>query len=324
LDGHSRYNLDVPITTKSLDVVIPLYDGGNTIERVVDELILSTKNLNLKSIYLVWDAGSQESVAAAQRLAKKNRKVKPLWLSRNYGEHAAVLAGLGETTADWVVTVDEDGQHNPKDIQKLILKATKSNSQVVYGIDLKGSPHSWWRKIGSKFAHWVAGKLFPKDLSKIDFSSFRLIDGEIARKISTQTGPGTYVDVALTWFCGGFETVETDFRTELRPPKNYSLSKLLALFWRMVISSGTKPLRLVSITGIITSVLGIVLAAIFIIERINSPQLPLGWASVMVVILFLGGLILIALGVIAEYLGLVVTMAMGKPTYSKSNKPHKS
>jgi glycosyltransferase involved in cell wall biosynthesis len=316
--------LDVPNTTKSLDVVIPLYDGGETIERVVDELILSTKKLNLKAIYLVWDAGSQESVLAAQRLAVKYRKVKPLWLSRNYGEHAAVLAGLGETTADWVITVDEDGQHNPNDIQKLLEKATQSNSQVVYGIDLKGSPHAWWRKIGSKFAHWIAGKLFPKDLSKIDFSSFRLIDGEIARKISDQTGPGTYVDVALTWFCGGFETVETDFRSELRPPKNYSLSKLIALFWRMVISSGTKPLRLVSITGIFTSILGIVLAVIFIIERINNPQLPLGWASVMVVILFLGGLVLIALGVIAEYLGLVVTMAMGKPTYSKSNSPHNS
>jgi hypothetical protein len=92
----------------------------------------------------------------------------------------------------------------------------------------------------------------------------------------------------------------------------------------MVISSGTKPLRLVSITGIITSVLGIVLAIAFVIERINNPALPLGWASVMVVLLFLGGLILIALGVIAEYLGLVVIMAMGKPTYSKSNQPHSS
>lgn len=312
----------MPITTKSLDIVIPLYDGGATIEPVVDELILSTKKLNLRSIYLVWDAGSQESVVAAQRLAARYKKVKPLWLSRNYGEHAAVLAGLSETTADWVVTVDEDGQHDPSDISKLLKRATGANSQVVYGIDLKGSPHSWWRKLGSKFAHWIAGKLFPKDLSKIDFSSFRLIDGEIARKIANQTGPGTYVDVALTWFCGGFETIETNFRTELRPPKNYSPGKLIALFWRMVISSGTKPLRLVSISGILTSFLGIVLAIFFIIERINNPQLPLGWASVMVVILVLGGLVLIALGVIAEYLGLVVTMAMGKPTYSKTHSPH--
>ena len=312
----------MPITTKSLDIVIPLYDGGATIEPVVDELILSTKKLNLRSIYLVWDAGSQESVVAAQRLAIKYKKVKPLWLSRNYGEHAAVLAGLSETTADWVVTVDEDGQHDPSDISNLLKRATATNSQVVYGIDLKGSPHSWWRKLGSKFAHWIAGKLFPKDLSKIDFSSFRLIDGEIARKIANQTGPGTYVDVALTWFCGGFETIETNFRNELRPPKNYSPGKLIALFWRMVISSGTKPLRLVSISGILTSFLGIVLAIFFIIERINNPQLPLGWASVMVVILVLGGLVLIALGVIAEYLGLVVTMAMGKPTYSKTHSPH--
>ncbi|MGA1450049.1 MAG: glycosyltransferase [Candidatus Nanopelagicales bacterium] len=310
------------VSTKSLDIVIPLYDGGDTIERVVDELILATKNLNLKNIYLVWDAGSQESVAAAQRLAVKSTIVKPLWLSRNYGEHAAVLAGLSETTAEWVITVDEDGQHDPADIAKLLAKATETNSQVVYGIDLKGSPHSWWRKLGSKFAHWIAGKLFPKDLSKIDFSSFRLIDGEISRKVSNQTGPGTYVDVALTWFCGGFETVETNFRTELRPPKNYSLNKLIALFWRMVISSGTKPLRLVSIVGLLTSTLGVFLAILFVIERINNPQLPLGWASVMVVILFLGGLILVALGVIAEYLGLVVTMAMGKPTYSKASSPH--
>ncbi len=310
------------VSTKSLDIVIPLHDGGNTIERVVDELIVATKKLNLKNIYLVWDAGSQESVKAAQKLAVKYKKVKPLWLSRNYGEHAAVLAGLSETTADWVVTVDEDGQHNPFDISKLLLKATTTNSQVVYGIDLKGSPHSWWRKLGSKFAHWIASKLFPKDLSKVDFSSFRLIDGEIARKIASQTGPGTYVDVALTWFCGGFETVETNFRTELRPPQNYSLGKLIALFWRMVISSGTKPLRLVSLAGVLTSILGIVLSIFFIIERINNPELPLGWASVMVVILFIGGLVLIALGVIAEYLGLVVTMAMGKPTYSKAKLPH--
>jgi len=312
----------VSVSSKSLDIVIPLYDGGKTIERVVDELILTTKKLNLKNIYLVWDAGSPDSVTAAKKLAIKYKKVKPLWLSRNYGEHAAVLAGLSETTADWVVTVDEDGQHDPVDIEKLLKKADASNSQVVYGIDLKGSPHSWWRKLGSRFAHWIAGKLFPKDLSKIDFSSFRLIDGEIARKIASQTGPGTYVDVALTWFCGGFETIETNFRTELRPPKNYSLNKLIALFWRMVISSGTKPLRLVSIVGLFTSALGLILAVLFVVERVNDPQLPLGWASVMVVILFLGGLVLIALGVIAEYLGLVVTMAMGKPTYSKAKTPH--
>ena len=153
------------------------------------------------------------------------------------------------------------------------------------------------------------------------FSSFRLIDGELARTVSAYAGNGVYLDVALTWVVDNIETCKVDSRSELRQRSGYSFRTLLSHFWRLVLSSGTRPLRMVTITGLASSVIAILGGLVQIFRRLANDILVAGWTSMTVIVLFFSGLILLSLGVLAEYLGIVVRTVIGKPLYIIRSSP---
>ena len=134
-------------------------------------------------------------------------------------------------------------------------------------------------------------------------------------------GPGVYLDVALTWVFGSIETCPTTFREQDTRPSGYSYRSLLSHFWQLVISAGTRPLRLVSLVGALTTIGGIVLAIVILIGHAVGDIKLQGYTSLMIVLLLLGGAILFSLGVIAEYVGAAVRMAMGKPLYLITSDP---
>ena len=134
-------------------------------------------------------------------------------------------------------------------------------------------------------------------------------------------GPGVYLDVALTWVFGRIETCPTTFRAEYQRPSGYSYRSLLSHFWQLVISAGTRPLRLVSFVGATVTVGGVVLALVIILRQLLGEVSVQGYTSLIVVILLIGGAILFSLGIIAEYVGAAVRMAMGKPLYLITSDP---
>ena len=153
------------------------------------------------------------------------------------------------------------------------------------------------------------------------FHSYRLVLGDVGRSIAAYAGAGVFLDVALSWVVGDATTAPVRMQDEGRRESGYSMRSLLSHFWRMVLTGGTRALRFVSVMGLLFAVVGTLLAVYLVINRLGDPSVIPGWTSLAVVLLVCTGAILISLGIIAEYLGVAVNMAMDKPPYLITSDP---
>jgi undecaprenyl-phosphate 4-deoxy-4-formamido-L-arabinose transferase len=303
-------------------VVVPVYQGERTLDRLVDELSGLTeltpsprgRLLRVVEVVLVYDNGPDRSDEVIRRLAEAFPFVRPVWLSRNYGQHAATLAGMASTSADWIVTLDEDGQHNPADIPRLLDTALDQHVPLVYADATNPAPHNAVRNAGSALARWVATSVMTShELGR--YSSYRLIIGELGRAVAAYGGQDIYLDVALSWVAPSSATTAVEVRHNSERRSGYRLRTLFSYFWRLVLTSGTRPLRAVAVAGVLAAVLGFLLSLYLIYARIVHDIKVDGWTSVTVTTLMLSGAVLFAVGVISEYVGVAVRMALGRPPY---------
>jgi hypothetical protein len=154
-----------------------------------------------------------------------------------------------------------------------------------------------------------------------DYQSYRLILGNIGRSVAAYSGSGVYLDVAMGWVAGSVTTSPVHLRQEGDRRSGYSARRLFSHFWSMILSSGTRALRIVSVLGFVFAAVGVLLALFILISRLVGNEVPAGWASTIVVVLLGTGAMLFSLGVIAEYIGVNVNMAMGKPPYLVISDP---
>jgi undecaprenyl-phosphate 4-deoxy-4-formamido-L-arabinose transferase len=249
-----------------------------------------------------------------RELAAKHDWVRTVWLSRNFGQHAATLAGMSSTGGDWIVTMDEDGQQDPADIPSMLDTALRERASVVYGAPLNRPPHGGFRNAASRSAKWLIGRLGGTvDVSK--YNSFRLVLGEIGRSVAAYAGSGIYLDVGLGWVARPAATSPVTLRDEGERVSGYTVRSLMSHFWRMALTSGTRGLRVVSALGAALAVLGVLVAAGLVVAKLAGTTIAAGWTSLVTIMLITSGAILFSLGVIAEYLGVAVNMAMGRPAY---------
>jgi undecaprenyl-phosphate 4-deoxy-4-formamido-L-arabinose transferase len=153
------------------------------------------------------------------------------------------------------------------------------------------------------------------------FNSFRLIEGEIARGVAAYCGSNVYLDVALSWVVGSTTQCPLTLRSERGRPSGYTFRRLFHHFWQLVLTSGTLPLRFVALMGAFSIVFGFIISVWALWQRLENRVPVQGWTSIFVITCFFSGVILISLGVIAEYLGVAVSMAMGKPAYLIVSRP---
>lgn len=308
----------------TISVVVPVYRGEATLEPLVDEVVTTSSASTelpwrITEVVLVHDAGPDRSDLAMQRLAKRYPTVKNVWLSRNFGQHAATIAGIESTTGSWVVTLDEDGQFNPADIGRLVSAAAESGAHVVYARPVNDAPHGFLRNLASRLAKRMT-RMFVGSSGFPEFYSFRLINGSLARSMAARVGPGVYLDIALSWATDRYASAEATFRGETRRSA-YTPRRLVAHFLRLMVSSGTGVLRGVGLLGVVTGLIGIVVALVVLAQKLTQGIDAPGWTSLMIVVLVTSGAILGAIGVVAEYLGVVVGTTMGRPLYLAIDKP---
>lgn len=314
----------------SIAVVIPVFRGECTLTKIVEEVLAigapsrssAGTHYEIREVVLVHDCGPDRSDLVIRELCEKYEKVSAVWLTRNFGQHAATMAGIAATGSDWVVTLDEDGQFNPRHIPQLLDTAIAESAIVVYARPSNRLPHSVCRnaltEVNKRFlAPLFVGRRF------VEFSSFRLILGEIARSMSAYAGYGTYLDVVLSWLTDRRATTKVEYRGEKRDRSGYSFRALLQHFGRMIITGGTRPLRIVSLIGILSAVCGVSLAAAVVFRRLAYGY-PAGFASVFVILLILSGVTLVAVGVLAEYIGAISRVSQGRPLYATWSDPANS
>ena len=305
-----------------------MYGGEKTLAGVVTEIVPLTElgttaegnPFRVTEVLLVCDNGTDDSPRVMRELADRYDFVRPIWLSKNFGQHAATLAGMASTGGDWIVTLDEDGQHDPSAIGSLLDTAMREHSAVVYAKPTNPAPHGLLRNSASRGAKWLLTKVFAGSNAP-DYQSYRLVLGSIGRGVAAYSGAGVYLDVAMGWVAGRTTTSPVLLRAEGDRASGYSPRRLISHFWRMVLSSGTRGLRLVSVLGVGFGILGLIFAVVVSVGRIAGGINTAGWASTIVVVLLGTGAILFSLGVIAEYIGVNVNMAMGKPPYLITSDP---
>jgi undecaprenyl-phosphate 4-deoxy-4-formamido-L-arabinose transferase len=191
---------------------------------------------------------------------------------------------------------------------------------VVYAAPTNPPPHGSLRnalsRAGKVAVCWLVG-----NRQIADFNSFRLVRGDIARSLAAYCGHGVYLDIALSWIVSSWTTCPVTLRAERERPSGYSFGKLFAHFGRLILTAGTRPLRLISILGFVSIVVAVVLSAVMVWQRLTR-QIPVqGYTSLLVVISFFSGGILFSLGVIAEYLAVTLSMAMGRPLFVTVSRP---
>ncbi len=225
--------MDPALQPHRISIVIPVYQGEQTLPRVVSELTTYSQprvssagnNYVVTEILLVFDHGPDHSAQTIRSLAAEHDLVRGVWLSRNFGQHPATLAGMASAGGDWVVTMDEDGQHDPAAIGDMLDTAMRNQSTVVYALPSNKAPHSFLRNVASKGAKKVVSSMLSsKDAP--NFQSFRLVTGEVARSVAAYAGNAVYLDVALGWIASNVSTSPVALREEGDRRSGYHLRSI--------------------------------------------------------------------------------------------------
>jgi glycosyltransferase involved in cell wall biosynthesis len=298
-----------------ISIVIPVYNSEKTIGPLVVKLIHELAPRFETEIILINDQSSDQSHEACLALYNQYRNtVKYYPLSKNVGEHNAVMAGLNQITGDFAVIMDDDFQNPVSEVLKLITYATQHEYDVVYTWYEK-KQHSLFRNLGSTFNNWVANVMLkkPKDLY---LSSFKLMNRYLVNEIIRYDLPYPYIDGLILRTTSHIGRIEVMHEKRAGGRSNYTLVKLVRLWMNMFTNFSILPLRFAIIMGFIFAGIGIILGLYTVIEKINNPDLPLGYASLVVAVSVFSGIQLIAIGMLGEYLGRMFLSQNKKPQYS--------
>jgi glycosyltransferase involved in cell wall biosynthesis len=285
----------------SITVVVPVYNAEKTIGRLGESLVNSLKTHKLQ-VVLVNDGSQDKSHDVCLELINKYPSIFTyLQLAKNFGEHNAVLAGLHYAKGDYTVIMDDDFQNSPEEAMLLVEAARAHQYDLVYGFYDK-KQHGFFRNLGSRFNNWVANYMLdkPKDLY---LCSFKCLSKFIVEQICKYDGPFPYIDGLVLRCTRNIGKVEVKHHKRQSGRSGYTFEKLVQLWLNMFINFSISPVRLSVMLGFFASAAAVLLSIYVILEKISNPQLPIGWPSMVIIIMFFAGVQLLILGLLGEYIG---------------------
>lgn len=293
-----------------LSIVVPLYNAAATLPALHQE-ISALEVPGGHELILVNDGSRDETEAVAMKLTLESRlPTRFLSLSRNFGEHNAVLAGLRVVSGRYVVTMDDDLQNPPAEALKLLAVAEAEKRDVVFGVyDRK--EHAWWRNAGSWLTNRIADIVVDKP-RKLYLCSFRCLNRFVVDEIAKSRTPYPYVDGLIFQVTQNVGTARVRHVERTQGTSGYNIRKLIRLWISMLVNVSVLPLRLMTLAGMITSALGFLAVIEVVLERILSTPRT-GWSSLMAAILLLSGTQLLLLGILGEYVGRIYLGISEKP-----------
>lgn len=305
----------------ALTVVIPVYNAERTIYALCEELIRTLGLQFALEIVLVNDNSKDKSEEVCISLYEKYKGIVKFYsLSRNVGEHNAVMAGLNKASGDYVVIMDDDFQNPVSEVAKLVNAILENDYDVVYTFYEK-KKDSLFRNMGSWFNDKVANVMLrkPRDLY---LSSFKVLNRFLVDEIVKYQAPFPYIDGLILQITDKIGKIKVKHQERQEGRSGYTFKKLVSLWLNMFTNFSILPLRFSVILGFIFAVLGFVFGAYTIIEKILGldPTLPRGITPILVLISIFAGVQLIALGMVGEYIGRVFLSLNKKPQYTIRKK----
>lgn len=302
---------------KQISVIIPCYNSEHTIRNVAEGILAHTKGRYLAKIILVNDCSSDHVWDEIRSLGELHKNVIGLSLSRNFGQQSARMAALPYVEGDYVVFMDDDGQHAPAGIISLIEKL-EEGYDIVYAAFEKKEQHLW-RTLGSNFnratTEWFAEK--PKGIRTSSFFATRKF---VVDALADYQSPAPFVFGYLMKTTQNIASVPLAHHERVYGKSGYSLKKLIRLWVTGAVSFSTVPLRLSSIFGFVSAFAGIIGLIVIVIRKLLRPEIPAGYTSMLAVVLLFAGIILLMLGLIGEYIGRMFMTMNHVPQYVVKEK----
>lgn len=298
-----------------LSFVIPCYRSEKTIGTVVDDIrntVAKRKDLYDYEIILVSDHSPDDVFSVIEELAKKDKNITGIELAKNFGQHSALLAGFHSVTGDIVICLDDDGQTPPNQVFKLV-DALDDECDVAFA-RYENKKHSGFRNFGSYINDLMARYLIdkPKELKIMSyFACKRYVVDEIMR----YSNPYPYMSGLLLRTTKNIKNVTIEHHDRLEGESGYKFSKLISLWVNGFTSFSVKPLRAATFIGIVSALAGFIYGLYIIINKLINPMTPLGYSSMMSVFLFIGGIMMVMMGIIGEYVGRIYISLNDAPQY---------
>jgi len=297
-----------------LSIVIPVYNGAARIGRLIERIHEVAAGMSFE-VVLVNDGSVDNSESVCVELARQRpQSITFVHLSRNFGEHNAVLAGLNHTRGRFVAVLDDDGQNPPEEVLRMLQELKQKNFDVVYGHYIQ-KQHSWFRNLGSRFndrmATWMLQK--PADLY---LSSFKVMNRFTVGEIVKYRGAFPYIDGLIYRTTRNIGQIRVEHRVSEVGSSRYTLTKLVRLWLNMVLNFSITPLRISVYVGLFCSCFSIVLLALIWIDKVwITKDLTMGISTVLGVIVSISGIQLMIIGLVGEYLGRLYLDHTGTPQF---------
>lgn len=303
----------LPASPVEISVIVPVFRSAAILPELHRRLVESLGAIAHRyEIVFVEDAGGDESWSVIESLVNRDPRVRGIRMSRNYGQHNAVLSGIRAARFGVIVTMDDDLQNPPEEMAKLVARLDES-ADVVYGTPAE-EQHGFLRNQGSRITKLALQSAMGAETAR-NVSAYRAFRTRLRDAFASYRGPYVSIDVLLTWGTTRFAHVKVRHEPRRQGVSNYTLRMLVAHAFNMMTGFSTLPLQLASLIGFVFTLFGfLILAYVLYIYFTIGTSVP-GFAFLASIIAIFSGAQLFALGIIGEYLARMHFRAMDRPTY---------
>ena len=294
-----------------ISIVIPVYNSCECVHELSRQIKDALSGISYEQI-MVNDCSKDSSWDEIKKESRTNPNILGINLRKNGGQDSAILAGLNHACGRWVVIMDDDLQHSPYDIPRLYEEA-KKGFDVVYA-NFESKKQKLWKNIGS----WFNGKISEFAIQKprnIYLSPFKILNKSVVDEMVKFNNLFPYIDGLIFQVTRNIVQIDVEHHKRELGKSNYNLVKSIKVFMRMLFGFSTMPLNLASYTGFVSAFIGLILAVYYFVKFMLGLEKLTGWTSTIILILILGGLILVALGIIGKYLGQMYLTLNSQPKF---------
>jgi glycosyltransferase involved in cell wall biosynthesis len=303
----------MPEPGESLSVVVPVYRSEGSLEVLVQRLAAELpRHATSYELILVNDGSPDDSWKVVERLAHAHRFLRGISLTRNFGQHNALLCGIRAARGEVVVTMDDDLQNPPEEIGKLLAKL-REGYDVVYGVRDREA-HGLARNLASVMTKLVLQKAMGADTAR-RITAYRAFRTELRTGFANYTARFVSIDVLLTWSTSKFTSVEVEHRAREIGASNYTVMKLVTQAVNLVTGFSVLPLQAASVIGFACMALGFSMFTVLVVRYLVYSSPVQGFTFLATTLAFFSGVQLLTLGIIGEYLARMYSRTMGQPSY---------
>lgn len=299
---------------KKISFVIPCYRSEHTISGVVAEIQEKMKQLTQYEydVFLVNDCSPDNTLQVVRELCEKYENIKGISFSRNFGQHSALMAGLRHSDGDYVVCLDDDGQTPADEVDKLLGKLDEGYDAVYAKYEHK--QHSTFRNLGSKVNELMLRIMLDKP-AELYVSSYFAVRRFVVEDMVRYENSYPYVIGLVLRATKNVTNVVVQHREREEGTSGYTLKKLLGLWFNGFTAFSVKPLRIATAIGVGCAGVGFLYGLYTIVKRLINPAVPMGFSALMSAIVFFGGMVMVLLGLIGEYIGRIYISLNNSPQY---------